>query len=64
MLSPNSIGVQTTSVDVLLHHTDEEKTLVMSKESDTLLTNLTHFPRPRGPTGAVAQKPSIRMGQM
>lgn len=60
MLSLNSLGVQITLMGVHLHHINE-KTLELSKESDTLLTNL-HFPWHWGLTRAVTQRVSIQMG--
>lgn len=41
MLSLNPLGGQTAFMGGLLHHSDEMKTLDMSKGSDTLFTNLT-----------------------
>lgn len=63
MLSLNSLGVQINLMDVLCHN-DEEKTLELSKGTDTLLTSLMHFSWQWGATGAVSQKIVIRMGLM
>lgn len=57
MVSLNSLGAQINLMDVLCH-IDEEKTLELSKEGDTLLTNLMHFPWHWGATGAVKGFPS------
>lgn len=63
MLSLNSLGIQINLIDVLCH-IDEEKTLELSKGTNTLLTNLMHFPWQWGAIGVLSQRIAIRMGLM